>query len=735
MFEPKYLYFLKFNDQYLALINGIASLTATPTPLVFTPDGWQEVSIITERNKKYFGLDRTFTIPLNFVKDGAVLLKYITYTFGQKAQAEMIIGERKVYYDGTALPIPKYGVYYDLLFKGNADFSTFNQIRGQATSNIIEGGLASLIKTSEGITQEIDISDGQPIYMDGINLIGKQNFGMVDGFVIDTLLANQRRVFAPVALLNTEGKSTGLAFVNSNYETYTNFFDYLSTSLNYFTIADQHNTGPIDINILGQLIVKLVTKRGFSNFWLQVVRAENTQPPDYANVPGTFHVGNVWGRYYQVGSINGKGYPLAPGSDPINYGYINQGESATIPLNLNITMYPGSKLFFYLIMDNPTTGSSAGYAYSQSAWEFLAGSEFSINFTNRYAPTEALSIEGEELLKRWVLKVSGGKYTAKSDFLQANRDIVFTSGMAIRQLDNPVIKTSFLNIFNSVNTWGNVGVGIVNGVLRLEDKRFFLNAATKTLTHVANRSVSANNDLPFNSLQMGYPPVDINEINGRNEWNNTSQWSVKIPEVQKEFKVLSDYGASCYEMESLRVNLDGKDTTDANADNKTFMIHVQKDILDTEGRKLIDRSLNATATGILSASTVFNIRLSPGRCFKAWEWYIHGCFYKMDSELIKFETGDKNQLLVAGGIAENRSPYIGDLDPALFIPWDIEIDTLNPLGYTPGASEAYDFTLDNVYLAGFCMKTGIEPNTLKSQTFTLLALASVDMTKLIYSNE
>lgn len=62
--------------------NGKAKLSAKPYLLEFSPEGWLDVAIQNVRNRLYWGIDRSVTIPFSHIEDGAKILKTIFYRYG-----------------------------------------------------------------------------------------------------------------------------------------------------------------------------------------------------------------------------------------------------------------------------------------------------------------------------------------------------------------------------------------------------------------------------------------------------------------------------------------------------------------------------------------------------------------------------------------------------------------------------------------------------------------------------
>ena len=126
-------------------------------PLLTAPDGWDEQMVKWVRNKKYYGLFRSFTIPLKFVKDGAFKLRKDFYTYGLDAVATLTVNRLD----------PINDVYY-VAYSGTFDFSTFKDNETYVEINLVDGGLAKIIKDNEAVEYEVYPPSVQVTYWDAV---------------------------------------------------------------------------------------------------------------------------------------------------------------------------------------------------------------------------------------------------------------------------------------------------------------------------------------------------------------------------------------------------------------------------------------------------------------------------------------------------------------------------------------------------------------------------------------
>lgn len=88
------------NPQFWGIdANGKAKLSAKPSLLEFSPDGWLDIAIQNVRNRRYWAVDRMVTIPFNYVEDGACILKTIFHTRGPETPAFLKVCRLTLDYD------------------------------------------------------------------------------------------------------------------------------------------------------------------------------------------------------------------------------------------------------------------------------------------------------------------------------------------------------------------------------------------------------------------------------------------------------------------------------------------------------------------------------------------------------------------------------------------------------------------------------------------------------------
>jgi len=701
---PDFLYFLMNDQNQFYYINGTQVLTSgMPKPLTYTPDGWQDISIFFERNKKYFAIDRSFTIPMNFVEDGARILKYLFYVLGVEAPCYLMIAEQVLDFDGTT-----FGFRYQKMYKGQIDFSTFKHIGPKVTVNIMEGELVKLIKAYESTEYEIplDTPEAIQIEMDGLKLKKSANYSTLDieltgaGLVVHT---------PPITFLNEEGFNVGISFDSENFGDTTP------------DIVHNQTGQDITFNISGS--VPFQTEYGSHQYKLEI-RRRRVDNSNEILFQDTLNV-----------------------SDNVQY---------SIPFNLDVTLLNGEQLFFvgfYLADVSPANLDRLKMKY------FAADIKVSLDFT--YRTTTIKAYQPLVLLQKLIAKVTNGKYQATSSLLASNLNML-TSGDGLRGLSGAVIKISLLKFFKLFDLLEDAAMGIRDNTLVFETKKYWYDESTVIdLGSVSNLQVSQATDYLFSAINIGFPNQNYNialgDVNGKLEPSVTQTYTTGITCVQNVLDLTTDVRGDMFGIEFTRINLDHKTTTDSSSDNNSFVIRCAP-LAAGETVYKLDRSLNqyasividpsynmdaATQTQLINAfdkNTAFNLAITPKQCLYKKSAFIHGCLRSRDASYLTYQVSDKFPLLkvaVPGQrvVYERDNVRTGDLDQPYFTDILYEFETKVPINLQDVLNvnpiQAFQYEYQGVVQKGINQKIGMQPAVQKSQTWQLLGLPENDLSQLI----
>jgi hypothetical protein len=402
------------------------------------------------------------------------------------------------------------------------------------------------------------------------------------------------------------------------------------------------------------------------------------------------------------------------------------------------TIIPANRRVILYMTSGP--GGTADLTY----YTYDHDGSFEIEYTYTHRTTYVKARRPFGLFQDLTNKVTDGTAQAESATHNIYNYFVATSGDAIRGIPNSYIKSSLYDNYKSYNTIHSLGMGAINGNLKVEKKVNLVDYTSPiALGECKGLKISLDNEYSYSSIKIGCPEQEYEDVNGKQEFNNTHVYTTPNTADGKELDLVSVYRFDCYGAEFARINLDGKTTTDDKSDNDVWVIAINPiPIIDpVEGEVYeLDRSLNPYVTGLLEPETVFNLALSPKQCLLRNGPYIRSCFYKMDTGYLRFQTTEKNSALSVappGGpvVTENADVEIARLGNRLFVPVKLEFETrvpndlLEQLAINP--LSAYATSYVGVSLVGIPNKTGIHPEDNEAQAYELLASPDTDLTPLI----
>jgi hypothetical protein len=724
-----FLYFLMNDISQFYYVDGLGNLqiASNPVPLTFTPDGWMELSILTEKNKKYFGLDRMYGAPQNFVEDGAAILKKLFYGKGFESTVYLLILEQQLYLSDT-----EFGYYYTQLVKCEVDLSTFVHEGPKVEVSLLEGDITRALKANESTQYELDIDvpEAQKVIMDGLSLKESVQAIVLQAVPLDTI--NTKNYILELDITTTEQKST-LGTKNTNESTtgYPSDAAILASKRNFLatTIATSVSTGwdfKLDVATIGG--------------------------------PSANKAFLVWRVFDSSGIlVNDPSYVLdqkpIPGTGSFAFQYTG---------SKTVNMPPNCSAFLMLIFSddvNNNTGSAAitFFVSNTTSTGEEGDPNIKVDYFYKFKSTFAKALPAKYVFTQLISKMTNGKYTGTSSLLD-NLDpyVVFTSGDGIRGLAGAKLKTSFTDLFGFINMRFGVGAGVISAALSLEKKSFWTIADDIQVIDIgdgAGLKVSLKTDFLFSSIKIGYPnqtyDTALGDINGRYEFNMTQIYVAPVTRVNTVLDLTTRYRADMYGAEYTRINLEGKTTSDSSSDNDIFVLNILPETfkvpsplggpaIDT-GYHLLDRTVNQYSVGLLDATSAFNLRLSPKHCLLANGDYLHSCLDLLDNKKIIFSTADKDVAMSVnlpdGTVIEERADVrIGDLPAQLFRPYQLDIsipDRVNLFALSQRRKISFTYPYLTAPLKGFTLKTGSQPSINSVQSYSLLCSADTDLSPLI----
>jgi len=704
-----FIFFLQDKERRFWGLNssGEVVVNANPYPLEFSPVGWEEIVIKNARNLKYWGIDRTVSNVFKYVEDGAKLLKHIFYKLGSSTSVFLILCEQKLVYN----PGVEYGFWYKQVFRGEIDLESFEHSGSSVDCPVLEDNFLKHLKSNENTVYELDLDD-EYVRLDGIRLSEKVIYeALPDVELIKSV--NGRTFIVPLVFISKIENSSPIGFFNSNlFDTIGLTTEEILETPYYFGSVALGWSQIFTVQITGTLRIQI-----------------NQNDPSAAGKIRLIKTG-------QTSSNPEDHVIMAPTALP-------SGTIVTVPISHSIDLQAGDKLFieWQYVMASPSA--------VDIKIEFLPDSILEFDYTYRYDPTYVQVKSAQKIFEELVNKVSGSEYSADiSNYFTSNSDIVFTSGDAIRRVPNAKLKISFSQFFSFWDTFDAVGVEenpLIKKVNFDRKKNLIDEVNILNLGEVSKLRVKFEKSFPFNNLSIGYPDIKNEDgfLNGKNEVNTTFNFSLGTVKNPRKEEKTSKIKVSCYDIENIRIEGSGKDTTDNKSDNDVYGIHRGVILISGSGsvpnHYLLNRAYNEHVLGVDEPETVFNLNLSPKNCFIRSGDYIRSCYYKANNKIFKFVSADRNDLMAysnAGDVRiEKADVAIGSLANPFFTPVVLVMDVnipenmLDHQDLYPGSN--FEFIFEGETYKGILLENNINPKTNKKQTFQLLSHPDNNLNKLI----
>lgn len=680
--------------------SGNVVLNANPYPLVFSPDGWEEIGIKNVRNKKYWAIDRSVSLAFKYVEDAAKILKYIFYVKGVEESVYLTICEQRLKYEENV----SYGYWYKQVFKSEIDLSTYQHNGADVTCNTLEDGLAKHLKANENTVYELDLDT--VVKLDGIVLKSSINFLSISEFH-SALVSDYNLLWLPVAYVGTDGTTPNTAGLSATHEEWngTSSHDDNRYLDNFFLTA----TDTVTVNIKATITATL--RSGIS---LEL------------------YIKNSNGTRTQLFILNSD-------NPATTSPFVKE---QTYDIDVNVNMVADEKLYLISeVVESPLIPGVGSGEYQEFS--------FSIKSEERFRTTYIYAKRPQDVFAELISKISEGEYTADEcpyfGELQ-NWNKVFTSGDAIRGIEGAKLKISLSLFFEFWDTYDAVGFREFDKKVLFDRKAALTNNTDLINLGEASKLVLRfDNSFSYNELAVGYPDVknESGMLNGKNEVNTTFNFTLGTTKTPRKDEKVSKIKVSCYDIENIRIEGAGKDTTDRKSDNDVYALHISNTLIeasgDTPAHYELNREYNTYVSGVDQISSVFNLIFSPKNCIIRSGDFIHSSFHKCDNKKFKFVSADRNDAMeyINGStvIIEKADVLIGGLADPFFTPVSLEIeidapeDLLDLLDADP--TKGFEFTFEGDTYKGISVENSINPKTNKKQTYKLLNHPDNNLSKLI----
>lgn len=720
-----------------------------------SPSGWEGSLITVSRNEVYYGMMRTFTVPMDFVLDGAWILRTEFYQYG--IQGNVLFQIEELDPDTQA---------YVVVYLGQIDFS---KIKDEGSldgykfqCNTMQNDLTSLIMAYENTKFEIPLSvtDAVAVNMPGIQLNETANLNFnasadfrSNAFFVLNVVTNQiNSVNASVqnsgfvAQDTPDFTTTGEWFFKAQCDTQIQLQGQMLTSVaplggsaRYQVNIYRSSTGAIYKTLVDTGVLTVTTQVNFSwNFFIPDVVAGETLSCYFQNFDGDTNKGFQMQSGYMNLSYNTISPPTQVAALPAFYIFkylVNaiwglQFNGFTYPVQSTLLLSTWAQL--YITSGDAFRPALKEYTFVDASGALIPGNFYTVvNGSGLYGGT---------------VTYNGNVLNIGDTFLCVPEAQSFTStnGAIVETGNNPsVIKTCLKDFFTSVNTVTNCGLAVQNGVAVLEAKAsFFIQSQnTATLGNVSKFDREIYEKYVANTIRIGFPDTTIDSVSGRLEVNSETTFSTLLTRVQKEFNLKSVYRASCLEMEYQRIQSSAAVAT--NNDNAVYFIKLAPAKVGLYYQPEVVKQDNSVDGLYAAVSGVpvgyFNVDLSPKNCLQRHFNYLAGMLWKVPGQIL-LSSALKNDGLatvdLSGNAFSESAPIdISTMGSALFIPIQGTLATKLPLGIlssiTARPNGRVTFTYDGNDYYGFIMSVDVDIARNSDRTYTVLLTAQNNLLNLI----
>ena len=507
--------------------NGDYEVTSKrePLPIKYNPSNLLDVQFEFGTNKEYNSLVRTVSYPLEFVKDGAAILRYLYWLFKGTEQKAYI---RIIEWNGTTN-------IYDLSYFGKFDLSQKSEDpkTGKFTVPTVDDSAWGVLQKNDKVTYAVDCSPTNPkaikVLIDGLTLLNRYTYQPVQSSILDYNVNQYHTI--PFVLVNQDGDSSGIITKNQTITDFGSLGD-LATLPSWFLSTLYPING---VKIQGN----------FSFEWSTIDMISNGIRIFFRKSSGT--------EYVIFSSPGGGGL--------IPYKIYD------IPIDLTFDLAAGESMFFIVELNANTL--------RQFQITPLVTNIF-ISTKTTPEPQVVYGLRAIDYVQQLVELATDGRFTIGSEFLTANNKDVVTCGESFRGSSNAKIYSSFSDFFTTFNSIYFMAIKNKSGNLFIEKFTDVYNRLSSfiDLGECIDVSLSPASEFLCNEIKVGSPKQDYRHPSGRLEFNSTNTYSVPMVNVDKELNLISKYRLGCFDEQFLILDYKGSSTKDNNGDKSVYLLKI-----------------------------------------------------------------------------------------------------------------------------------------------------------------
>lgn len=632
------------------------------TVLNTSPDGWTNHEFSNKRDLEYWGVLKTYATEVEFIKEAAHIIRNEVYTKGTDAEIKLKI---ELLNQSTW--------QYKTVYFGDLDLSTLEDELTRVTVNLIDGGLTAAIQARKSVNYELPFTPEDP----------KIQLGAVDVPSFTTLNFFGDTGSTPAADIISMRPRVGIS-ESSQIRRTLKIKEYEATNLTSYV-----NDARVFNMLRDQWIIR------------------NDEQTVSAQISGYFSLDLFYlsEEMKQLGfsaAIIGMNYLTEEMTEPVELFYTNENTSETPPpfvsvdrLDFSVNMTFKVDHIYTIILygiKQKTPLISTITELRNNGRIRVRDASMNIKWSTPMQSGHVIKAKHlKTVFSELVTNINEKNTAVVSDLLDQNNNILVTSGDAIRAYEDAVIKTNFNDFFNSVDSIFCAGLSIDDQTPIIENKSFFFDRFNSVFDfdEVTNIKITPFTKAMFSAIKTGYEKQDYEIEEGKNEVNQTQEYTTAQKRAQNTLNIVSPYRADQYGIDTVRINEINKqanaNNTDAKPDNDIFLIYCKPELntngnyVPLEAKDVFFVELNGST--IINKSQYFNFLLSPKtNLLKHADFIKSGLFGNNVGELV-FQSAIKNKdqryILSETAEAIQEDANIDLIEDAnrLFYPFLVEFET------------------------------------------------------------
>lgn len=384
--------------------------------------------------------------------------------------------------------------------------------------------------------------------------------------------------------------------------------------------------------------------------------------------------------------------------------------SSSLPsLNLQLNLNAEEELYIIPMQGNTVNPLVSGNVSTRSSLITVNKSNLRIEEVSKFGQTNATSYLAHEAFSRLTNKITGkfngfrSSFYGRTDSQPRTYDedgpgslTAFMNGQHLRGWtignaggSEKEFNTSFKDLFESEQAKHNIGLGVINNEIVIEDINFFYDKNTELLDLgcIPNLEIEYDLDEYYNRVEVGYSEWKNQENKGGaglEEFNASKKYNTELNVIDKVLKIFSKYITAGYTIETTRREQrflnEEKETQN---DLKNFAIALlrtstQIGSATSENPAFVNETFTGDSSnpwelveGVSFPFETYNIRWQPARMIRNWGNRIRLSIDNSNKELLlQVTNGNKNfrskLKSESEAVSEGDNITSSQLDPSLF---------------------------------------------------------------------